>query len=458
MRQTLFASVGVLALMAGPALAQQGADPAAPQPQAERDAGMTKKAAPGVSTDAPRADNPVRQQAQAAGGSENKDGPIRDAVGDPPVAPSPMGQRQAQAENAPQGGWGEEIPFPPQDVSDSDIETFGARDVPYPGEFPDRSSPRDRTASVGDDRDTVQEGDVVQEGDQVPTDIERIQQAERWNDAILPGDDQDMGALDRRGGDRSGGSADGGASRDQPAGVGSNEDVVREGEQLPADIERYQQAERWNDAQLPSTDGGSAILPDRGNVPGPDMRSAERGPASAWDGRGVGRAFDRGRLNPERSPSTDEAAGRQADGAAAEQDLSADDPRLALARTALATARTIAPEISFSTYRFEVEDRERLIEIAGQDPENGRRIEVDVYPDGRIESVAQQVPLSAVPVKVQALVSMGIPGFQPARALRAIGRDLELQYEIDGYSADDRPISVRVEPNGAAMLVTVWNG
>jgi len=384
MKQTLLASAGALALLASPALAQQNADPAAPEPQS--DAGMTTKETSGPSADAPRANNPVRRQVQAGGGPENKDGPVRDAVGDPPVAPSPMGQRQAQAENARQAGWGEEIPFPPQDVSDSDIETFGPRDIPYPGKFPDRDSPQDRPASVGD-----------------------------------------------------------------------NPDVVQEDEQVPEDIERIQRAERWNDAELPGGDHGSAALPDRGNVPGPDMRSAERGPASAWDGRGVGREFDRGRLHSERSPSSDDAARRQSNNATTEQDLSG-DPQLALARTALATAKTIAPEISFSTYRFEVEDRERLIEIAGQDPDNGRRIEVDVYPDGRVESVAQQVPLTAVPVEVQTLVSMGIPGFQPARALRSMGRGLELQYEIDGYSSDNRPISVRVEPNGTAMLVTVWNG
>jgi hypothetical protein len=426
MRTMMLAGASLLALTIGPVLAQS------PQASDPSNNGL----------EYPRPDNDATDSALTSRDIENTmssdaNGSTRDAVGVP---------RQYGTADAEEGRWGKDIPFPPQDVSDDNLETFADENVPYPSGAPDRMTSADETARAD-------ENPMITEGEQVPSDIERYQNSEAW-ERDRSGENRRVGsAADRSTSD---GAADD-VKRTESGGATasvSSEDVFQEGEQVPADIERYQGSEAWERDRTPrdrAARGSTGRNIEREG--GRQLKSAERGPAGAWDGRGVGRSLDRGQLHPNRSADED----RSRTGSATSAENKTSDAGLQLARAALKSARTVAPEARFASYRFEVEDRQRIVEISGVDRDTSRRVEVDVYPDGQVESVAHEVPLSSVPREVRVLVEGGIPGFRPVRALRSIGFGFEVQYEIDGYAAGNKPVSVEVQPNAVEMKVSVWN-
>jgi hypothetical protein len=377
MKAILLTGASILALGIAP-LAAQEPPSSSGQPNASRIEGGANDRG---------ADEPRIQRHIIRRGADRGEGPARDAMGDPSVRPG------ASADVADDDPWNGGIPFPPQDVSDQDLEPYG-RDYP--------TAPPRRTAGANDDDDAGFADDT----------------ATLWD----------------------------------------------EGEQVPEDIERYQGPDMWEGDGAADVDGdeGPSSLAERRRPERGERLSSERGSSYGWDGRGVGRRFDRGELNPDRSETgavgeaDSERAAREQNPRAARESMEQDsleERRLRLARIALRTARHALPEARFESYEFEIENDRRVIEIAGTDLENGKRVEVDVYPNGRVHSISEAIDLDAVPESVRSAVRSELGRFRVAQSLRSLRRDLDLYYEFAGFLSSGRPAVVEIRADGQDMSV-----
>ena len=302
------------------------------------------------------------------------DGSVRDAMGDPPVNPG------ASA-----------------DVAEADDD----RGLPSEWHRPDD---RNRDAQASHDRTFGDLADLLPIPDVADDDVET---RNRMNDG------QDRTA-----------STDRGMQEDFS-------DIIEEGEQVPGDIEQFQDDRSWDLGAGPGQE--TVNLPDRTDR---SSRSAARDEDTGWQMRD--RESIRG--DGQSSRGSDRQTARE-------------ERRAELARRALRTARYAVPDARFSTYEFEIDDGRRVIEIAGQDLENGRRVEVDVLPNGRIHSIDQSVPLEAVPESVRNVVRNELGRFRVAHSTRSLTRDLDIYYEFAGYSQAGRPLSVKIRADGRDMSV-----
>ncbi|APH70369.1 hypothetical protein [Aquibium oceanicum] len=212
-------------------------------------------------------------------------------------------------------------------------------------------------------------------------------------------------------------------------------DIIEEGEQVPDDIEKFQDNRKWNLGAGPGQE--TVNRQDRTDRNG---RSAARD-RDEDTGR---QARDRDAMQGDSQASRDETSDRQ---------TAREERRAELARRALRTARYAVPDARFSTYEFEIEDGRRVIEIAGRNLENGRRVEVDVLPNGRIHSIDQAVPLDAVPESVRSVVRSELGRFRVAHTTRSLTRDLDIYYEFAGFSQAGRPLAVKIRADGQDMSV-----
>lgn len=359
----------------------------------ERDLGELEYPCPDNDlTDTALTSEDIRAMTSRSGDGNHNEGPARDAMGDPPASPSP------NPESVDRALQGNEMPFPAQDVSDADLEPGG---TPYPSGYPESA-----VHGVGDPGlNGKQDSAGVQVGEKVPADIERYQGPDMWE-------------------------ADG-------------------AEDLDADTGPSSVAEKYG--------------PNRSERDRERRLSAERGTAGAWDGPEEGPPFHRGDRRPDRSDTASvEPADRQGGGSvesnarAGREAMDRDalgERRLRLARLALRSAQYAVPEVNFRTYNFEIENNRRVIEIAGTSRESGRRVEVDVRPNGLIESISHTISMDQVPSGIRSLVGEELRGFRAAHVQRSLMPDFDVYYEFAGFSASGRPVAASVRADGSDFSI-----
>lgn len=391
MKQFLFAGVSMLTLGIAPAFAQ--ADCTCP--------GMTS---------AQGSDG--QRTGVAATEAMSREGPARDAMGDPPVNPGASAQSGGNSrsdKSGPGEPWASgEMPFPPQDVADRDLEPGGE---PYPSGYPEQAASSGR----GDSGDSTS----IEPGDQVPDDIARYQGPDMWEGDGASDIDSDSGpstrAEQRQRGDQRFSSEDGAA-------------FAWDG---LAESNRFIRGQRQ---------------------PKPDVSNDDRTSSLNREGSDTGRAEDRRSGNSaDRAAQSDGdiSGGRDARG----EREARGERRLRLAERARRSAIRAVPEARFDSYNFEFENGRRVIEIGGSYGPDDRRVEVDVFPNGRVQSISQTIPLSSVPERIRSAVRSELGRFRVAQTRRSVLGDFDVYYEFAGLSARGRPIAASIRADGSDLTV-----
>jgi len=235
---------------------------------------------------------------------------------------------------------------------------------------------------------------------------------------------------------QSAGSAD-------PASEGNS--LVAEGEVVPDGIREVQDDEEWDgefadDAQR------------RGALDGREL------PDQAWS-PGQGEPFHRGKLNPDpgnaQAQDKAEDAVPQARQRREAMDRDAAGPRRdRLARIALMSAKAAFPEAEFTHYRFGIDDGRRIVQIVGKQPDDNRRMQVDVRANGRVHAISERIPLERVPETVRSAVREEMGRFRVAHASRMIERDLDMKYQFAGFGESGRAATVEIGADGNGLTVT----
>lgn len=406
MKHILFTGVSMLTLGIAPALAQTDC----------------------TCPDTTSVQGSVKEQRSGEAAAMRQEGPARDAMGDPPVNPGASardvgGQRSAgvyddrgiRSRNSDPGEPWEsgEMPFPPQDVSDGDLEPDG---TPYPSSYPKQSA----TAEGASSEDAA----AIQPGEQVPDDIASYQGSDMWEGDGASDVDPDTGpsrqSEERQRGDRRFSSEDGSASAWD--GLAESNRFTRG--QLNPDPEAPND-ERTSSLDADTTEAGRAD--DRRN------RDSSTDRAERSEGRTDGDTMARGGKD----------SGRDTRG----------ERRLRLAERARLSAMRAVPEASFDSYDFEFENGRRVIEISGSYGPDDRRVEVDVFPNGRVQSISQAIPLSSVPESVRSAVRSELGRFRVAQTRRSVFGDFNVYYEFAGISARGRPIAASIRADGSDLTV-----
>jgi hypothetical protein len=113
------------------------------------------------------------------------------------------------------------------------------------------------------------------------------------------------------------------------------------------------------------------------------------------------------------------------------------------------TASRVFPDARWTTANWDLgDDGLPVIEIEGT--LNGKKVEVDVHPDGRIEEVERDISESEVPPTVMSALKKYAPSFQIASANKS-----ETSGVIDRYEfRDANGLSVKIGEFGQRVLIT----
>jgi hypothetical protein len=383
MRYLMMAGAGALALASGPAMAQDAGGKDARNAAGNFPCPHYNLEESGLrSSDVKEAMR--RDEGTARDVRRDRDGPARDAMGDPPAQPGASADAGA-SRSRDQTSFkelAERLPVP--DVSDRAVETRqggGRADGASAEDGSDDRSGRDpATASTRDFSDIIEEGDVVPEG------IRDWQDKEKWK----------LGA--------------------------------QEGQKAPREIRREarQRAERNGGDETSSTGTGSDRMP---------AGSGNRQPSAGQSS----------------SSASQPSSGQSSSSATA--DATREERRRALAAIALLSARQAIPSARFGTYEFTIDDSERVIEISGRDTRSGNRVAVDVYPDGRIQSIDTAIALDEVPESVRSTVRDELGRLRVAHTTRSLRRDFDIYYEFAGIAESGRAVEVQIRADGSDLSV-----
>ena len=242
----------------------------------------------------------------------------------------------------------------------------------------------------------------------------------------------------------------------QPGARGNS--LVTEGEVVPDGIREVQDDEAWDgDFDEDARDSARGESADDGNGMRDRMARQDRNDRASREGwsRGEGRRFDRGELRPDRrarEDNGDEASEAREQRREMHREAMG-NRRDRIAGIALLAARNAYPEADFRRYRFAIDDGQRVVQIVGTLPGDERRIQVDVRPNGRINSISERIPLDRVPESVRSVVRGELGRFRVAHVSRTIDRDLDLEYRFSGFAASGRAATVEIGADGSGLSV-----
>lgn len=119
----------------------------------------------------------------------------------------------------------------------------------------------------------------------------------------------------------------------------------------------------------------------------------------------------------------------------------------------LANAREALPTATFSSANTEEEDGVLVYEIQGK-LKDGRRVEVDLFPGGKIEEIEVEFTVDLVPGAVLAAVERKLPGFVPVyvEASHSASKKV-MRYELVG-KIGDQEMDIEVSADGRRIEVS----
>jgi uncharacterized membrane protein YkoI len=97
------------------------------------------------------------------------------------------------------------------------------------------------------------------------------------------------------------------------------------------------------------------------------------------------------------------------------------------------------------------EDGMMVYEVAGTDMD-GKNVELDVHPDGRLDEIEREIAMGDVPEKVSKLMKAYLADFQPTKIELSQRSDMAMVYEFEG-THDGRDVDVEISAAGDMILI-----
>jgi len=115
-------------------------------------------------------------------------------------------------------------------------------------------------------------------------------------------------------------------------------------------------------------------------------------------------------------------------------------------------ARRAAQGISIARVRVRMNGANNLrYQVSGIMPD-GRAVELDIYGDGAVYRRDLSPTAPPLPAAVSRRLRRSLPTFRPRLgAVRLINGASAVWYEIDGLDARDKPVRLRISPDGKAF-------
>jgi len=125
-----------------------------------------------------------------------------------------------------------------------------------------------------------------------------------------------------------------------------------------------------------------------------------------------------------------------------------------------AAAEKAAPKAKLTKAMMEIEHGQKVYELQGT--MDGKKIEVDVMEDGRVDEIETEIMMDAVPAEVSAALKKRVPDFKPKfiekserpmmSAAGAAGGTPEVCYEFEGQEGE-MACDVEVSADGKTLLI-----
>lgn len=119
-------------------------------------------------------------------------------------------------------------------------------------------------------------------------------------------------------------------------------------------------------------------------------------------------------------------------------------------------AKAAVPGVTFTEAQIDTDDTETIYELKGT-TKDGKKVEVDVYPDGFIEEIETQIEKSDVPPAVLKLFDAKFPGFKIVKiekSVRPCRNGLQtVWYEFDGVTSQGEAVDVEIDAKATKYLV-----
>lgn len=97
------------------------------------------------------------------------------------------------------------------------------------------------------------------------------------------------------------------------------------------------------------------------------------------------------------------------------------------------------------------EDGMMVYEIAGTDMD-GKNVELDVHPDGRLDEIEREITMGDVPAKVSTMMKAYLADFQPSKVELSQRPDMTMVYEFEG-TRSGREVDVEISAAGDMIMI-----
>ena len=116
-------------------------------------------------------------------------------------------------------------------------------------------------------------------------------------------------------------------------------------------------------------------------------------------------------------------------------------------------ARHFAPDAQWESAGtdYDTQLMEPEYEIKGK-MKDGKAVEIDVSPDGRIHEVETAIATSEVPTAVMKIIETYLPGFEPSLVEMSARPDNVNFYEFEG-KVNGREVDVEVNASGTEIII-----
>jgi hypothetical protein len=118
----------------------------------------------------------------------------------------------------------------------------------------------------------------------------------------------------------------------------------------------------------------------------------------------------------------------------------------------IAAALAAANGVKFAKVQIEYEDGADIYEFSGKLP-NGKAYEVDVFHDGAIEEVEEEIDMAAVPPAVRETLNRFLPNVQPSKIEKSTRANFSVWYGFDAKDARGKEIDVEISSDGQRILI-----
>ncbi len=83
---------------------------------------------------------------------------------------------------------------------------------------------------------------------------------------------------------------------------------------------------------------------------------------------------------------------------------------------------------------------------------DGKNIELDVHPDGRLDEIEREIAMGDVPAKVSTMMKAYLADFQPTKVELSQRPDMTMVYEFEGTHSG-REVDVEISAAGDMIMI-----